>query len=297
MRLLTTLPDPAAAQALADALYGAGVDAETRESAQGGTALWVLDEGDLLRSRQLLEEFERSPDSPRLVALRREAADRRRMSAVRARASRPNEVNIRKRWSSGAARGTVTLTLIAICVGVFLITGMGEEMRVVQMLTIARYGEPPFHSVLGGQVWRLLTPIFLHFSFLHIFFNMMWLYDLGGLMEVHRGPRFLLWFIVVVGIGSNVAQYVFGGTSLFGGMSGVVYALLGYVWLRGRFDPRAGFRLNRTIVILMLAWMLLGFSGVMRSIQMANIAHLSGLLLGCAWGYLSSGDLPRRLRR
>jgi GlpG protein len=67
-------------------------------------------------------------------------------------------------------------------------------------------------------------------------------------------------------------------------MSGVVYGLFGYLWIRGRFDPTFGVALPRSTVIILLAWMALGFAGFMR---MANIAHLGGLLVGMVWAALA----------
>jgi GlpG protein len=69
-------------------------------------------------------------------------------------------------------------------------------------------------------------------------------------------------------------------------MSGVVYGLLGYVWIRGKFDPASGLYLHRSTVIMMLIWLVAGFARVLGPI--ANYAHLGGLLIGMAWGWLSS---------
>jgi GlpG protein len=70
-------------------------------------------------------------------------------------------------------------------------------------------------------------------------------------------------------------------------MSGVVYGLFGYFWLRGRLDPSFGVNLQRSTVVILVGWMILGF--VARDVmRMANWAHLGGLVVGMAWGALAA---------
>jgi GlpG protein len=73
---------------------------------------------------------------------------------------------------------------------------------------------------------------------------------------------------------------------MFGGMSGVVYALLGYVWMRGKYDPASGLFVPPPTVTMMLIWFVAGWTGILGPI--ANMAHGAGLVLGMAWGYFSS---------
>jgi GlpG protein len=69
-------------------------------------------------------------------------------------------------------------------------------------------------------------------------------------------------------------------------MSGVVYGLLGYVWIRGKFDPASGLYLHPYNVIMMLVWF---FACLLHLIpNIANTTHAVGLGIGIAWGYLSS---------
>jgi membrane associated rhomboid family serine protease len=91
-------------------------------------------------------------------------------------------------------------------------------------------------EVRHGEIWRLLTPIFIHFNLMHIVFNMLMLRDMGSLVESRQGPKVLILLVVTIGIGSNLGQYFYNGPE-FGGMSGVLYGLLGYIWLRGQCDP------------------------------------------------------------
>lgn len=187
----------------------------------------------------------------------------------------------------------VTVTLIALSVLASLPTLLGGGQTVLAPLLIAN--GPGFSDILGGEVWRLITPIFVHFGFLHILFNMMWLWDLGGAIEMTKGRLILAMLVAGSGIASNVAQYAITGSPMFGGMSGVVYALLGYVWMQSRFNRTFPIALHQSTVMMMLAWYVLCWTGLLGPI--ANWAHTAGLLIGVAWGYLdrSSGRAVRRV--
>jgi len=134
-----------------------------------------------------------------------------------------------------------------------------------------------------GQYWRLLTPIFLHFGWLHIVFNSLWMWELGGLLERRLGSISLLALVVLSGIVSNTAQYLWTGPSLFGGLSGVVYALLGFCWIYNWLLPHRRLAVPQGIIVFMLVWLVLcmvvptGWLGF----GIANAAHLGGLVFGC----------------
>jgi membrane associated rhomboid family serine protease len=138
---------------------------------------------------------------------------------------------------------------------------------------------------MRGEVWRVITPIFIHFGPLHILFNLLWLRDLGSMIEGRQSTWYLGLLVLVMAIGSNVAQFLVSGP-VFGGMSGVVYGLLGYVWLRGKFDPASGLFLHQSTVVMMMIWFVAGYTGILGNI--ANTAHAAGLGIGAAWGYLAS---------
>jgi GlpG protein len=176
----------------------------------------------------------------------------------------------------------VTIALIGISVALTLFT----RFSLVAPLIIGLPGRPLFSDILAGEAWRLVTPMFLHLSFLHILFNMMWLWDLGRLVEIIKGSVFLLVFVLATGMASNVAQYAITQNPGFGGMSGVVYALLGYVWMQGKYNPRFGFEMHQATVIMMLVWYVLCWTGLVGPI--ANWAHTAGLLIGVGWGYLDA---------
>src|SRR5690606_11070458 len=134
----------------------------------------------------------------------------------------------------------LTVALIGVSVLLSLYAGLGALREVYVPFFIGAPGTGLLRSVLSGEQWRLLTPIFLHFGLLHQLFNMLWLWDLGGALEARRGFGFLALFVLISGIGGNLAQYLITGWPYFGGVSGVVFGLLGFIWMPGRYNPWAG---------------------------------------------------------
>ena len=175
-----------------------------------------------------------------------------------------------------------TMCLVATSVVVFILMNIGLQQALVAPLLISEYIRPTLPEILSGQVWRLLTPMFLHFSIFHIVFNMMWTWELGRLIEWRNGPVLLLAVTAIISIAANLAQYFVSGP-LFGGMSGVIYGFFGYVWIQGLTNPQFGIRLNPAIVKLMLGWFVLCWSGLLEiifGIAVANTAHTAGLASG-----------------
>ncbi len=190
----------------------------------------------------------------------------------------------------------LTMLLIVICVIIGLLSGFGGYAQPVSWLTFTGFelvaGNPYFiplsESLSQGEIWRILTPIFLHFSPLHLIFNMMWLFVLGGRIENNLSSSMLLILIVVIGVVSNATQFIFSlEHPLFGGFSGVVYGLLGFCWVYHRFVPESGLGIPGSIVGFMIGWLLICFTGVLEVIgfgAIANAAHTAGLLSGALIG-------------
>jgi len=181
---------------------------------------------------------------------------------------------------------TVVLILIALNIAMFVAeSALGGSMS---PLTLHRLGALEFFSVrFGGEYWRLLTSLFLHYGPLHLLFNLYALFIIGpGLEQAIGSIRFGICYLVA-GLGSGIGVLLLHMVGLNSaeqlvGASGCVMGLVG-VWagllLRHRHAPMAGRRLKNILVIIAIQT---AFDLSTPQISMA--AHMSGLVTGFALG-------------
>ncbi len=188
----------------------------------------------------------------------------------------------------------LTLLLLVLSIAGYLLVTLDRDFSLVRHISFFDFeqrGRGLLFSLPEGQPWRLVTPVFLHFSLLHITFNGLWLWDLGRRVEVMQGTVHLFGLFLIIGVGSNMAQAVFAGVSIFGGMSGVIYGLLGYCWVWSRLRGDDALAVPGPILALMIGWLLFclaGFSELLGLGAVANAAHVGGLLMGALLGGLSA---------
>jgi GlpG protein len=290
MRLIGHFTSDKDARTFGDFLYVQGIETEF-EHEDGRYQVWVKSDDDLARATQLMEEFRANPSDPKFQA--GSPAERlRELQKADETAYRGRVVSGKQLFPglSNYGFGFVTYALIVGCVIVFIFSDQGDNRAWLKPFFISEkmFG---LKEVRQGEVWRLVSPIFIHFGFFHILFNMMLLRDLGSLMEARLGSTYFLLFVIVTGAVSNYTQYAVTHRPNFGGMSGVDYALVGYCWLRGRMDPGSGISLNKQAWIEALIWFVACFT-IFRSF-IANYAHAGGLLMGLAWAFV---DSKRKLR-
>lgn len=180
-----------------------------------------------------------------------------------------------------AVRAPFTSVVFVMCAVIYLLSLFGLFASIAQHLLMQ-----PF-SILSQnhEWWRLLGPAFIHFSALHIIFNLLWWGMLGAKIERTLGMSMLFIVFLVSATISNAAQALFsdpvqGNFFLFGGLSGVVYAVMGFVWWLGWLRPSWGLSLPNSIVGFMLVWLVLGYADILW-VSMANAAHTAGLISGC----------------
>ena len=180
--------------------------------------------------------------------------------------------------------GTITWILIIISAFVFLISLLPNGMDKLSPLYFAGDGKEFIKEIRQGEIWRLVTPVFLHFGFLHVIFNLLWLKDLGKVLENKSGPIFFGLFFILTAVLSNLAQYLTFGPK-FGGMSGVVYGFLGQLWMNSTFNSKSEINLPKHDVNMMIIWFFLCMVGLIGNI--ANMAHGVGLSIGMLFGMWS----------
>lgn len=137
-----------------------------------------------------------------------------------------------------------------------------------------------------GHVWTLLTANFLHGSFLHLLFNMMWMRSLGEMATALLGPaRFFIVFILT-GVGGFLTSVLFSPAPTMGA-SAAIFGLMGVLIGFGR---RRGGELGGNLNQQMLMWAGIGLVFGLSMPNVNNYAHVGGFITGLGMAWL----LPKR---
>lgn len=196
---------------------------------------------------------------------------------------------------SSLARGEISFVngIIMVCFGLYIVSiafnlgvssNSGNPLAILtptpeSLLRLGMGGRIPIYY---GQWWTLITAVFLHGDFLHIFFNMWWLRDLGPMVEREYGPSRFLVIFVAAGLTGSILS-VIAGTYFFIGASGAIFGLFGalvfYGWHRGGSFGTAIFR--RT-----LFWAGILFLYGLVGSNVDNWGHLGGFIGGFAAAFV-----------
>ncbi|HIG42407.1 MAG: rhomboid family intramembrane serine protease [bacterium] len=195
----------------------------------------------------------------------------------------------------------LTLTLILVNIICFPITrgvddgNLSSWFYIFSFLNFEVIGGQAYFADLNytfssHQYWRLFTPMLLHFGWLHIVFNLLWVWEIGRRIERVCGASILLLVTLVSSLCANMLQYWMLGASFFGGMSGVVYGLLGFSLVWSGMVRSRNLGVRKAIYVAMLGFLVIGFTGAFDLLglgDLANGAHLGGLLAGLLVGGLA----------
>ncbi|WP_137169737.1 rhomboid family intramembrane serine protease [Marinomonas sp. FW-1] len=242
-------------------------------SQQGHDELWILDPNQLPTVEQLLTIWK---DNPSLLE---------QTQPKDVKATSPGGI------VSQLKKSPVTTILLLLTLLVAVLTQLGANLKTVGYFSISpfdiRNGHIYFYDlaevVAKGEYWRFFTPALLHFSVLHIVFNTLWVWEIGGKLERILGS--IVWSVgvAIIAVLSNVLQYQLSGYPLFGGLSGVVYGLIGFAWLVPLLNKRWPNIISKHLMLFFTVWLAVGYTPLPEMIglgSIANTAHTIGLLSG-----------------
>jgi GlpG protein len=297
MRHIGNLPTEEQASVFEDYMLASEIRVKV-DPEDGEWAVWVIEEDQFDDARERLAQFREDPDNSRYNSHSAAARQIRREEKNAAEQFKKNQIDVRTRWSgnsSGLRAGPATKSLIGICVAIWLVSELSGTNELYSKLTFVDFDQRVIspstlglEGILSGQVWRIITPILIHYGPIHILFNMMALYFLGAQLEARLGPVRYLSILFAIGVISNGGEFVWErfsatGLSAFGGMSGVLYGFFGFIWMKVVFEPRERYILTRQTINMAIIWLFLCMLGVFGNI--ANAAHVVGLLVGVIFGY------------
>ena len=294
--MIGTIESETSARLFSDYLYVLGIENQVEEDEPPEWSLWIHSDEQIEKARGLLAQFKTEPLNPRYRQGAKSAEDRRALAEQAEKAARRRTIDGRQALAKQTSllMGPLTLLLIAISVVVSLVSNFGDRPNLISSLFVT--STMSLHNtwierllsmkeIWQGQVWRLFTPIFIHYGFIHLLFNLLWLKDLGTVIEQKESTGALAIMILSIAGISNLAQFITHGPS-FGGMSGIVYGLLGYIWIRGKFDPFSGYHIPQPTIIFMGVWFFACVIGLIGNV--ANVVHGVGLATGIIWGYVAA---------
>lgn len=184
-------------------------------------------------------------------------------------------------------RAWATYIILGVTVLVYLLQMYTEWAYGVDLVSV--YGAKINEAIIAGEIWRIITPVFLHGSLLHILFNMYALFIIGPMLEHFYGrTRYLLLYFISGVAGNVMSFYLSPDPSL--GASTALFGLIvaqGVFVFRNRelFGGQARGLLRNTIMIVGVNL----FLGLSPGID--NWGHMGGLLGGLAFAWASGPRL------
>ncbi len=322
MRKIGSFPDENA-QYFLDYLIANQMPAQISPAPGGGFDLWIVEEDHFAQAKDEFAQFQAAPQDLKYRSATKKAEQVRNEQLAKVRQYKKNVVKANQLRKTKLP--PVTISVLVISIVIFMITRFQFDVQSPTFQALTFMSAPltselndlsafelQSYSLAKGEIWRAITPAFLHANFMHIIFNMGWLILLGSSIERHEGPRFYLLLLFLTACIPNLLQGLMpealDGTGarrinadhvlvVFGGFSGVAYGLFGFAWMRGsqRFVP--AYMFTPATVVIAVAWLMMGIVGLDQTIlhlKMANWAHGGGLVIGMILASLPLGRTATR---
>ena len=176
----------------------------------------------------------------------------------------------------------ITPLIIAACIIMFIITGIMdgnilEALSSVTTKTALALGANTNFALKAGEVWRLVTYMFLHGSLIHLLVNMYSLFVLGTQMETFVGKVKFTFVYLISGIVGGLLSAALNSNVVSVGASGAIFGLLGAMLYFGyHYRTYLGSAITTQILPIIAINLIIGFS----SSGIDNLCHIGGLIGG-----------------
>src|SRR5262245_53427419 len=159
--------------------------------------------------------------------------------------------------------------------------------------TLLAFGVKSNPQIDNGEIWRLITPIFIHIGLLHLFFNSYALWTVGQQVEKLYGPARFVIFYVLTGVAGVAGSYFYHPEAVSAGASGAIFGLFGVLLVFGiryrkTLPPFFAKAVGTGVLPVIIINLIIGFS--IPAID--NSAHISGLLAGALLATLIPFERP-----
>ena len=178
----------------------------------------------------------------------------------------------------------VSYYIIAITVAFFLLQQLSKMLFGYDYPLL--FGAKINEFILKGEIWRLITPLLLHGSILHIAFNMYALYMVGPGLERRYGPISFITLYLIGGLWGNTASFLFSANPSLGASTaifGLIAAQGVYIYKNRLLLGQAAQPLLVNIIVVIVINLLFGLS----SSGIDNWGHLGGLLGGLFYAWFA----------
>jgi rhomboid protease GluP len=180
-------------------------------------------------------------------------------------------------------RYPISFYIIGITVACYILQNLSQSLFGYDFLAI--FGAKINSAILRGEIWRLITPVLLHGSILHIGFNMYALYTIGPGLERKYDDRSFIILYLISGLWGNTVSFLFSPNASLGASTaifGLIAAQAVYIY-KNRFLLGSAARPMLINILMVIAInLILGLSS-----GIDNWGHLGGLLGGLFYAWFA----------
>ena len=299
MRLIGTLTAEDSVNRFAAYLLVSGITTKVEPDGEKWL-IWIHEEDQIDQAKEMLRHFQQYPEDARYQTAQKGAAEIYKQREKEEKEFQKKQRSADQVWNRPARqRIPLTFYLILTCSLVFVVTDMlgARPAPYVSKLKAALFFQDfnrqkvrdPYHEIRQGQLWRIVTPLFVHGNLWHLVFNMFALYTLAGIVEQHGNWKILAGVLFLSGAIPNLVipliPITWGGTPYGIGISGSIFGLIGFMWAVQKINPRSPYPFQMQWFYMAIGILVFGI--LVPNLNLDNWGHGLGLLIGIGVAYLS----------